>query len=164
MPVDVTIRKAAQAKERGDKHRALEILRSSLGNYGYSIELLQAYGDILHSNGNLIQAGAFYFASCRDPNDAQLLCLNKFIESHHDRNISHLIYDLPKVARLERLAMYPDFVQDRLKSLGASQDTLPTITTHKSDRMAVAGCIALVCIIVFLSIVGLLTIFKWLLS
>lgn len=160
MPADATIHKARQALARGDKHRALEILRSSLGNYGYSIELFQAYGDVLHANGNAYQAGSFYFVSCPQPSDAQLSCINTFLHKHKSCNISQIIYTLPKVARFERLTMYPDFVQTRLRSLGAEEILLSSQST-KPGLLTAIGCIVFLCAAASLALIGLLTVIKW---
>ena len=71
MPLEVTLEKAREAQQKGELKHAIEILRSSLGNYGFSQELFKEYGELLRKCGYTSQAGKYFFLSVPEPNEVE---------------------------------------------------------------------------------------------
>jgi hypothetical protein len=163
MPVEKTIASSRAEIEQGRTWRAKEIIRSSLGNYGYNLDLYQFYGEVLLSMGDLQQAGKYLFFSKSELNDDEEKAVRVFLERHGTNGFKGVVANTP-VARYQKLSEYPDFVQQRLRELGAKEDLFRFWEKVPGNGIntAVCGCLIVLVVLSALCIIGAVTVIRWL--
>ena len=159
MPVEETIAKARAAALDGDKYRAKEILRSSLGTYGFCPSLYKAYAELLLEMDDKLQAGRYFFFSVTELEDSQQQPVELFLKRHANEGYKSLLAAAPK-AEIRRLSDLPKFAQDTLRTLGAPEDLKPS--TPPKMWSAVGCLLVAVLVLIGLVIIGLITVVKWL--
>ena len=163
MPVEKTIASARAEIEQGRTWRAKEIIRSSLGNYGYNLDLYQFYGEVLLSMDDLQHAGRYLFFSKKELNDNEEKAVRLFLERHGKHGHKGVVTSTP-LARYRKLSEYPDFVQQRLRELGAKEDLFGFWDRVPENRnnAVVCGCLFVLVVLSVLCIIGAGTVIRWL--
>lgn len=159
MPVESTIEKARASLDAGDCDRAKEILRSSLGNYGFSPKLYRAYADILLSAGDDVQAGRFLFFSVDSVDESYREPVEAFLASCSEGGYSGIIRALPPHGA-NKLSELPDYSRAKLTELGAPED-FSKINSGSEGWWIFAGCLATATVVTAFACIGLWTVIRW---
>jgi len=122
MSKEKTFAKVDKALSEGALWRAKEILQGNIA-HGYDCEIYERYGQVLLQMGDLPEAGKYLFLSGKSlPEYEQAISI--YLKRHTKLNPFHTLYTFPKAARLPRLSDYPETVEQYLRSVGHSDNTL----------------------------------------
>ena len=111
------LQRAQDAVQAGRLWRAKEILGGNLACRAYDLALYEAYGRLLSTMGDDVQAGRFLFLSgSQDPGDAGPVHL--FLQKYGKNGWLQLVGTFPTAAKRTALAEYPTSVSEVLRGLG----------------------------------------------
>ena len=159
MPVEDTIEKARAELAAGNNWRAKEIIRSSLGNYGYSSKLYRFYGEILLLMGDELQAGRYLFYSVDEPNTKERDAIELFLERHGGKNFMALLAAGPTI-HAKSLSDLPSFSRERLAELGAPENLERATKSDNLGWLWLSGCLLVVLIGAILVVIGAITVIQ----
>ena len=145
--------------EAGNIQRAKQILRSSLGNYGFSPSLFRAYADVLLALNEKEQAGRYLFFSIEKLEDEHQDAVSAFLNSRFGKNYKSIVWASP-VDCVPCLSELPAYSRQVLKDLGAPED-LPRLHSDSGDRCILTGCLAAMIVVLVLASIGLWTVIHW---
>jgi hypothetical protein len=165
MPLPETIAKAEKEISAGRAWRAKEILRSSLGNYGYDAGFYKTYGSVLLQMGDLMQAGKYLFLSTRNLSSDEREAVEIYLERHSKRNFRGLIASFSPAARLKKLSLYPEHVQEKLKELGAKDDLVGRMNRigAKTEHIGIFLFLGFLLFLIIFCFIGFIQIIRWIL-
>lgn len=161
MPIEDTIRKARAELAAGKQWRAKEIIRSSLGNYGYSPKLYRFYGEILLSMGDELQAGRYFFYSVDNPKAEELDAIDVFLDRHSENNFKALLAAGPTLYA-KSLSDLPSFARERLTELGAPENLERAMKPGNLHWLWLSGCLLIFFAGIVLAIIGAITVIRYL--
>ena len=159
MPVEDTIGKARVELAAGNHWRAKEIIRSSLGNYGYSPELYRFYGEILLSMGDELQAGRYLFYSVDEPKVEERDAIELFLDRHGGKNFKALLAAGPTI-HAKSLSDLPSFARERLAELGAPENLERATKSDNLGWIWLSGCLLVVLVVAVLAVIGAITVLQ----
>jgi hypothetical protein len=111
--------------EAGRVWRAKEILRGTISGGRADVAILEAYGRLLVSVGDVVEAGKYlYLSGIRAPAYAEPIAL--FTQRHAKRRGKDFVMQFPTVVRRQPFAALPVIVQDDLRQRGVTPDMLGT--------------------------------------
>ena len=163
MPVSTVIEKSRKALSEGDLQRALQIARSSLGNFDYSPELLSLYGELLLERGDLPAAGRYLFFSKGHTTEREKEAINKFLSKLHKVNYCTLLAKFPKCKIVKRLSELPDYPREELIKMGCPEEISDIITPSPSiaDKFAPWLVFGIFIGTLVLAFIGGIEVLKW---
>lgn len=159
MPVENTIEKARAAQGEGNVLRAKEILKSSLGNYGFSPQLFLAYAETLLALDEPAQAGRYLFFSVQRLAKEHEEFVGEFLKKNSGEGYESIIRASP-IKPLSKLSELPDYSQKYLRDLGAPED-ISCVFSNDDGRWVLAGCLMVLLAVVAFAVIGLITVFQW---
>ncbi|NWK57749.1 hypothetical protein HW115_19175 [Verrucomicrobiaceae bacterium N1E253] len=162
MPVEKTIEKARVELDAGNVRRAKEILRSSLGNYGYSPRLFRAYADVLLALDEPAQAGRYLFFSIDILEDEHRAPVEAFLAKSSTGGYKSILMSSPS-AGVSRLSELPEYSRRKLEELGAPED-LSKVYSDAGGWWVATGCALAAAAVISLSGIGLWTVIRWIIN
>lgn len=145
--------------EAGNILRAKQILRSSLGNYGFSPALFRAYADVLLALNEKEQAGRYLFFSIEELEDKHLDAISAFRNSRFGKNYKSIVWASP-VDCVPRLSDLPAYSRQALRDLGAPED-LSRLHSDSGERWIPAVFLAAITVVIALAGIGFWTVIQW---
>ena len=112
-PREDALARVSEHVTAGRVWRAKEILQGHVGTYPYDPALYEAYGSLLESMGDSVQAGRYLFLGGVGEGSA---AVDLFLSRHRDPN--DLIGTFPVRAKLRSFDAYPDSVRQHLERPG----------------------------------------------
>jgi hypothetical protein len=151
----------------GRPWRAREILEGSIRSHATDVRVLERYGRLLDRLGDRVQAGKYLFLSgVRGPDVDEAIAL--FISRHGKGHLNNLTAQFPGEVRRVGLGAFPAVVKEELKQLGlpeaqAEKDSFDVVDPNFGIRqsLGVLGCSLVGLVLLVAAIVGLVTMFRW---
>ena len=162
MPVEKTIEKARAELDAGNVRRAKEILRSSLGNYGFSPPLFRAYADVLLALDEPAQAGRYLFFSIDRLEDEHRGPVEAFLAKSSSDGYKSILRSSPSAA-ISRLSELPEYPRRKLKELGAPED-FSKLYSDAGGWWVATGCFFAAALVISLMGIGLVTVIRWIVN
>ena len=141
--VEDVIRRANAEVDAGRPWRAKEILRGNLAAGRAQPELLEAYGRLLDSLGDRVEAGKYLFLSgVRRPEYAEAIAL--FRVRNATRSGKDLVAEMPAALRTKSFMALPASVQVDLRAMGVAPELFgraapASVRASRRERFAIAG-------------------------
>ena len=169
MPKTDLYRRVDEAIRQGKIWRAKEILQGNIANREYDRELFERYGQLLRSQGDLIEAGKYLFLCAkRKPEYEEAIGL--YLRRFAWKCSEILLSTFPAAARLEKIKEYPEAVREKLVELGVGEPVFDKQTHYPCqkrgwlDKARNTGCIIIFIFVVLCIVVGFARIIVWLIE
>ena len=166
--IDKTLARAHEHVVAGRLGRAREVLASSLPNTDDPRRICRALGDVCLAMGDSFQAGRFYLAAIDDPDETQRPAMELFLSRFEKTGYRQLLTSLPARCRSTDRERYPLYLRKHLERIGAPETFgAPDRSVAGADRqpmIAVLTCLTGLVIVAACSLVGLVTIIRWMLD
>jgi hypothetical protein len=163
--VEDVIKRANAEADAGRPWRAKEILRGHLGAGRAESDLLEAYGRLLDSLGDRVEAGKYLFLSgARTQEYADAITL--FRVRNAKRGGKDLVAEMPAAVRRQSFTELPASVQADLRVMGVTPElfgrTVRTaVPSSWSGRLAIAGALVAAVVLVLAIVLGLRVMASW---
>ncbi len=163
--IEDVIRRANAEADAGRPWRAKEILRGHLGAGRAESDLLEAYGRLVDSLGDRVEAGKYLFLSgAREPEYADAIAL--FRSRNAKRAGKDLVAEMPAAVRRQSFTELPASVQADLRVMGVTQElfggTLRTaVPASWRMRLAIGGGLVAAVLLVLATVLGLRVMASW---
>lgn len=165
---DVIIKRAAREIAEGRHWRAKEILRGAIASAPVDPSILEAYGALLDSMGDRVEAGKYLFLSgVREPHYADAISL--FLDRHGQGGVTSLVGLFPASVRRLPFEQLPPAVQADLRARGGSPDLFRGKNWSEPSRPRLrwldnaAGFAAVLVFLFFIAslVIGVVTLSRW---